>query len=90
MGGSGGEGVGQAVETESTLALAENVYVNLPRPLNHHAPNLHTVAAGLRTFPQWPHEPVIITNCGQSTALLLGSLRSGPWPEPTLTKKILE
>ncbi len=32
MGGSGGEGVGQAAETESTLALAENVYVNLPRP----------------------------------------------------------
>ncbi len=32
MGGSGGEGVGQAAEMESTLALAENVYVNLPRP----------------------------------------------------------
>ncbi len=32
MGGSGGEGVGQAAETESTLALAENVYVNLPCP----------------------------------------------------------
>ncbi len=32
MGGSGGEGVGQVAETESTLALAENVYVNLPRP----------------------------------------------------------
>jgi hypothetical protein len=32
VGGSGGKGVGQAAETESTLALAENVYVNLPRP----------------------------------------------------------
>ncbi len=32
VGGSGREGVGQAAETESTLALAENVYVNLPRP----------------------------------------------------------
>ncbi len=32
MGGSGGEGVGQAAETESMLALAENVYVNLPCP----------------------------------------------------------
>jgi hypothetical protein len=31
---AGGEGVGQAAETESTLAIAENVYVNLPRPLN--------------------------------------------------------
>ncbi len=31
-GGSGREGVGQVAETESTLALAENVYVNLPRP----------------------------------------------------------
>ncbi len=26
-------GMGQAAETESTLALAENVYVNLPTPL---------------------------------------------------------
>ncbi len=33
VGGSGGEGVGQVVETESTLALEENVYVNLPRPM---------------------------------------------------------
>jgi hypothetical protein len=33
VGGSGGEGVGQAAETESTLALAENVYVNLLRPV---------------------------------------------------------
>jgi hypothetical protein len=32
VGGSGGEGVGQVAEMESTLALAENVYVNLPRP----------------------------------------------------------
>ncbi len=32
MGGSAGEGVGQAAETESTLALAENVYINLPCP----------------------------------------------------------
>ena len=32
MGGSGGEGVGQAAEMESTLVLAENVYVNLPCP----------------------------------------------------------
>jgi hypothetical protein len=30
-GGGGGEG--SAAETESTLALAENVYVNLPTPL---------------------------------------------------------
>ncbi len=29
----GGGWVGQAVETESTLALAENVYVNLPTAL---------------------------------------------------------
>ncbi len=29
---AGGEGVGKAAETESTLALAENIYVNLPRP----------------------------------------------------------
>ncbi len=28
-----GRGGGQAAETESTLALAENVYVNLPTPL---------------------------------------------------------
>jgi hypothetical protein len=28
-----GRGWDQAAETESTLALAENVYVNLPRPL---------------------------------------------------------
>ncbi len=34
MGGSGREGVGLAEETESTLALAENVYVNLSRPYN--------------------------------------------------------
>ncbi len=27
-----GGGMGQAAETESTLALAENVYVNLPTP----------------------------------------------------------
>ncbi len=33
MGGSGSEGVGQAAVTESTLALVENVYVNLPRPI---------------------------------------------------------
>jgi hypothetical protein len=33
VGGSGGEGVGQAAEMESTLALAENVYVNLPCPV---------------------------------------------------------
>ncbi len=33
MGGSGGEGVGQVAETESMLALAENIYVNLPRPM---------------------------------------------------------
>jgi hypothetical protein len=33
VGGSGREGVGQAAETESTLALAENVYVNLPHPI---------------------------------------------------------
>ncbi len=33
MGGSGGEGVGQVAETESMLALAENVYVNLPCPV---------------------------------------------------------
>ncbi len=32
MGGSGREEVGQAVEMESTLALAENIYVNLPCP----------------------------------------------------------
>jgi hypothetical protein len=29
-------GRGQAAETESTLALAENVYVNLPTPLKEH------------------------------------------------------
>jgi hypothetical protein len=29
---AGGEGVGQAAEMESMLALAENVYVNLLRP----------------------------------------------------------
>ncbi len=29
---AGGAGMGQAAETESTLALAENVYVNLPTP----------------------------------------------------------
>ncbi len=29
VGGSGGEGVGQVAETESTLALAENVYVGV-------------------------------------------------------------
>ncbi len=34
MGGSGGEGVGQVAETESTLVLAENIYVNLPHPEN--------------------------------------------------------
>ncbi len=28
-----GGGMGQVAETESTLALAENVYVNLPTPL---------------------------------------------------------
>jgi hypothetical protein len=33
---AGGVGMGQAAETESTLALAENVYVNLPTPLNVH------------------------------------------------------
>ena len=31
---AGGAGMGQAAETESTLALAENVYVNLPTPFN--------------------------------------------------------
>ncbi len=30
----GGRGGGQAEETESTLALSENVYVNLPWPAN--------------------------------------------------------
>ncbi len=35
MGGSGREGVGQAAEMESMLALAENVYVNLPRPIEN-------------------------------------------------------
>ncbi len=29
---AGGAGMGQAAETESTLALAENVYANLPTP----------------------------------------------------------
>ncbi len=29
---AGGAGMGQAAEMESTLALAENVYVNLPTP----------------------------------------------------------
>jgi hypothetical protein len=29
---AGREGVGQVAETESTLVLAENVYVNLPTP----------------------------------------------------------
>ena len=29
---AGRAGMGQAAETESTLALAENVYVNLPTP----------------------------------------------------------
>jgi hypothetical protein len=29
---AGGAGKGQAAETESTLALAENVYVSLPTP----------------------------------------------------------
>ncbi len=28
-----GAGMGQVAETESTLALAENVYVNLPTPV---------------------------------------------------------
>jgi hypothetical protein len=30
---AGGVGMGQAAETESTLALAENIYVNLPTPV---------------------------------------------------------
>jgi len=30
---AGGAGMGQAAETESTLALAENVYVDLPTPI---------------------------------------------------------
>jgi hypothetical protein len=30
---AGGAGMGQAAETESTLALVENIYVNLPTPL---------------------------------------------------------
>ncbi len=29
---AGGAGMGQAEETESMLALAENIYVNLPTP----------------------------------------------------------
>ncbi len=29
---AGGVGMGQAAETESTLALAENIHVNLPTP----------------------------------------------------------
>jgi hypothetical protein len=29
---AGGVGMGQAAEMESTLALAENVYINLPTP----------------------------------------------------------
>ncbi len=29
---AGGAGMGQAAETESTLVLAENIYVNLPTP----------------------------------------------------------
>jgi hypothetical protein len=35
-------------------------------PLNHHVPDLHTVAPGLRTVvsPQWPYGPLIITNWG--------------------------
>ncbi len=32
---AGGVGMGQAAEMESTLALAENVYVNLPTPHTH-------------------------------------------------------
>ncbi len=28
----GGGGMGQAAETESTFAFAENIYVNLPTP----------------------------------------------------------
>ncbi len=41
---AGGEGVGQAAETESTLALAENVYVNLPRPMESETKALGTVS----------------------------------------------
>ncbi len=33
---AGGAGMGQAAETESTLVLAENVYVNLPTPFFVH------------------------------------------------------
>jgi hypothetical protein len=57
-------------------------------PLNHHTPDLHTVALGLRTvvFSQWPCRPLIMTNSGQST-VLLDSLCSGLWPRTHLSKK---
>jgi hypothetical protein len=56
--------------------------------LNHHTPDLHTVAPGLRTvvFPQWPYRPLIITNSKQST-VLLDSLHSGPRPGTCPIKK---
>jgi hypothetical protein len=58
-------------------------------PLNHHTPNLHTVAPGLCTvvFPQWPR-PLIITNCGQSYSLLirLSSFQTSAW-NPLKPKK---
>jgi len=52
---AGGEGVGQAEETESTLALAENVYVNLPRPVT--ISDRPCVSVNISLVPMEPHVP---------------------------------
>jgi hypothetical protein len=53
-----------SITTKITKQKAQRQAAQLP--LNHHAPDLHTVAPGLRTVvsPKWPNGPLIITNCG--------------------------
>ncbi len=53
-----------SVATKITNQKALRQAVQLP--LNHHAPDLHTVAPGLCTVivPQWLYGLLIITNCG--------------------------